>query len=140
MASLSGWTEAGLGGVLVMLLLGIIMVNMNSLYNQNYDSTFGIASNSTLQSFQDYQGTLETGLEGEAESNALYGINLLTSWSIIKTGIKIVIDFVTGQWVQNAVGLLNLGDSGVVLGIILRLLFVFSLGFIVLKILFKVKP
>jgi len=140
MASLSGWTEAGVGVILLLLCTGIIISYMNADYGQNYDQTFGIATDATLQQFKDYQGTLETGMEGEAETEGTEGIKLSTTWGIVKSGLRMSFDFVTGAWVYNGVRLMNLGEAGDFLALALRLLFVFSIGFILIKLLFKVKP
>lgn len=139
-SSLSGWTEAGVGIIVFLLCLGIIVVGLNVEYSKNYDSTFGITSNSTQASLEDYQQTLETGLEGEAETNAINGINIVSSWGVIRSGLYLVMDMVTGGWIQNAISLLNWGSAGDFLGWGLRLLFIFSIAFIFIKILFKVKP
>lgn len=139
-ASLSGWSEAALGMILMLGALMIIVGFMNAKYNQNNDPTFGMSTNSTLDSFKDYQGTLQTGMEGEASTNSINGVSLVSSWGMIKTGLNIVFNFVTGGWINNAVGLLSLGEIGNNLALILRLLFILSIGFILIKILFKVKP
>jgi hypothetical protein len=138
--SLSGWTEAGLGVLLILGCLAVIVVSMNHDYNKNFDPTFGIATNDTLNDMKSYQGTLGTGMEGDASTNQVNGINLVSSWGIIKAGLSIVFNFVTGNWISNFVGLMQLGSIGTLLALILRLLFVFSIGFVLIKILFKVKP
>jgi len=140
MASLSGWTEAGVGVILLLLCMGIIVSYMNIDYGQDNDPTFGMSTEDTLQDFKDYQGTLQTGLEGEATTEGTEGISLSSSWGIVKAGISMTFDFVTGGWINNAIGLMNLGKAGDYLALGLRLLFVFSIGFILIKLLFKVKP
>lgn len=140
MASLSGWTEAGIGVILLLLCTAVIIGYMNVDYGQDNDPTFGMSTDTTLQRFKDYQGTLQTGLEGEAETEGTEGISLSSSWGMVKAGISMTFDFVTGGWINNAVGLLNLGSVGDYLALCLRLLFVFSIGFILIKLLFKVKP
>lgn len=139
MASLNGWTEAAIGIMLFLLCLGIVVTYMNINYGQSNDPTFGIGTNETMQKFKDYQGTLQAGMQGEAETNALTGISLASSWGIIKAGLSLVFDFVTGAFISNAIGLMNLGQAGVFLGLALRLLYVFSIGFILVKLIFKVK-
>lgn len=139
-ASLSGWTEGAIGVILLLLCVAIVIINLNAQYDQNYDSTFGMSSDATREKFEDYQGTLQTGLEGEASTNAINGVSLTSSWGIIKAGISLMFDFLTGTWVQNSVALLPLGEAGTWLGWALRLLYIFSIGFILMKILFKVKP
>lgn len=139
-ASLSGWTEGAVGVMLFLICVGIIIVAMNAQYGQNYDSTFGMSSDTTKQAFNDYQGKLQQGLEGEASTNAVSGVSVVSSWGIVKAGISMMWDFLNGQWIRNSVALLNLGDAGVALAWALSLLYIFSIGFILIKILFKVKP
>lgn len=138
--SLQGWIEAGLGVVLLLVVIGILVVNMNVNYGQSYDATFGMQTNSTLNEFNDYQATIEQGMQGEATTSALTGISLGTTWSMTKAGLKIAFNMVTGQWIENAVSLLNLGSAGVILGKVLRILFVISLGLILLRMILKINP
>lgn len=140
MASLSGWTEAAIGIGLVVAAIGVIIFSMNVEYGQSYDPTFNISTDATQQLLQDYQGTLETGIDGEAQSSAQGGINVVTSWSIIKAGLSMVWSFVTGGFVDNTIGLLPLGNLHTPVSLAFRLLFIFSIGFILIKILFKIKP
>jgi hypothetical protein len=138
--SLQGWIEVGLGITLFLILIGILMTYMNVEYSQNYDQTFGMQTSSTLQDMKDYQGTIEQGMQGEATTSSLTGISLGTTWSMTKAGLKIAFGVVTGQWLQNAVMLLNIGEAGIYLGLILRLMFVISIGLILLRLIFKVNP
>lgn len=139
-ASLSGWTEAGVGLILVLALLAIIVVGMNTKYGQSNDPTFGFSSSTTKSAFENYQGSLQTGMQGEASTNSINGISVTSSWGIIKAGLSMCWDLVNGQWIYNAVMLLQWGDAGVALAWALRLLFIFSIGFVLIKILMKVKP
>jgi len=142
-ASLSGWTEVGIGVIIIMTCLIIIIAGsngMNKLYGKNNDGTFGITTNTTKYYLDQYQDSLEKGAKGEAESSEITGISVPKAWLIITAGLSIVWDMVSGAWITNSIGLLNLGGAGDVLAWGLRLLFVFSVGFTVIKILFKVKP
>ena len=139
-ASLSGWIEGGLVIILLLTLIGLLVVNMNLDYGQTYDPTFGMQSNTTQQQFVDYQNTIQQGMQGEATTSALTGISLGTTWSVAKAGLSIAFNVVTGQWIQNAVGLLNLGEVGMALGLFLRLLFVLSIGLILLRLILKINP
>jgi hypothetical protein len=138
--SLSGFTEASLGIFLVMMCLLIIVSTMDHDYSQNHDSSFGINMSDTRTALEGYQGNVETGLKGETNTDSTGIISVFQSWALAKAGIRIVLDFVTGNFITNAVNLLNLGAIGFYLGLVLRLLFVFALGYIFIKILFRVKP
>jgi hypothetical protein len=138
--SLGAWLEAGIGIVLLLTIVALLIANMNSNYGQSYDPTFGIQSNTTQQQFIDYQSTIDKGMQGEATTSALTGISLGTTWSMTKAALGIAFGVVTGQWIQNAVGLLNFGEAGIALGLTLRLIFVVSLGLILLRLVLKVNP
>lgn len=140
MASLSGFTEMAIGIVIVLVCLSIVVTGMNSTYHQGYDTTFGIGHNVTKTYLDTYPATLETGIQGEATTNAINGVNVVTSWQIIRSGIQMIWDIISGGIIQNAVALLQLGQAGIILGWGLRLLFIFAMGFVLIKILFKVKP
>lgn len=138
-ASLSGFSEAIIGVLLFLGCVVTVMVSMNHDYGTNYDPTFGIATNDTATALNNYPDTLKTGVEGEASTNAIQGVNVVAAYGIVKEGLSIVFQFLTGGFIQNAVGLLNLGQAGVMLGLALRLLFILAVGFILIKIIFKVK-
>lgn len=139
-ASLSGFTEAGIGVLLILGCLVIIVTQMNLDYNKNYDSTFGMGTNETKYKFEQYQNTLQEGIGSEASTNSVSGVSVVGSWGIIKAGLSMILDMVSGSWILNMVALLNLGQAGVILGWSLRLLFILAISFIMIKILFKVKP
>ena len=140
MASLSSWTEVALFMILFMTCIGIVVVSLNSDYGRSENPTFGIVTNSTLNEINQYQSTIEQGMEGEAETSSLTGVSLGTAWGMIKAGMSIAFNFVTGSWIENAVNLLNWGAAGTALALTLRLLFVLSIGFILLKLILKVRP
>lgn len=139
-ASLSGWSEAAIGILLILSCITIIIVSMNIKYGKTEDPFFGMSSNSTKSQLDNYQTKLSTATEGDPSTSALSTVNVASSWGIVMAGVNIMFDFITGQWVQNAIRLLPLGDAGEPLGWALRLLFIFSIGYIIIKILFKVKP
>lgn len=138
--SLSSLSEAVIGIILFLGILAIIIVAMNVKYGQTYDATIGLGTNDTKTSFEKYQETLQTGLGSDASTSAISGVNVIGSWGMIQAGLSMALNFVTGGFIQNAIGLLRLGNAGVYLGWAFRLLFIFGIAFIMIKILFKIKP
>lgn len=138
--SLSSLTEAVIGIILFLSVLAIIIVGMNVSYSKSYDATVGLGTDDTRNAFNDYQGTLESGLASDSSTSAINGVSVVGSWGMVYAGLRMTLDFVTGSFIQNAIGLLRLGEAGVYLGWALRLLFIFGIAFIAIKILFKVKP
>lgn len=140
-ASLSGWAEGAIGIMVIVICLGVIIVGMNLQYHQSNDPTFGLSSDKTKADFEAYQNQLDAGLSGDASTNSITGgINLLSSWGMAKQGFNIIRDFVSGVWITNGVGLLGSGTAITALGWGLRLLFIFSLIFILITLIFKVRP
>jgi hypothetical protein len=143
--SLTSLTEAVICILLILFILAFVVIGgdqgMNSLYNQTYNSTFGLTQvTETQNSLNSYQEPLKNGLGSDPTTNAVNGVNLVGSWGMIYSGIQIMLGFVTGGFIQNAIGLMQLGQAGFYLGWALRLLFIFGIAFIIIKILFKVKP
>jgi|TARA_Y100000310_G_scaffold3988_1_gene4899 hypothetical protein len=133
--SMGGWTEGILFSTLIISLIVIVIGGMNVQYNKT--NQIGIAGNETQQAFIDYQDTLDREIGGgEAEFSANQGLTLKSSWGIIKSVFNIVLGFITGNWITTIVSYMKLPP---IVAIIFRVLYFVSLGFIVLKILFKVK-
>lgn len=138
--SLSSLSEAVIGILLILLVVAIIIIGMNVKYDKSYDPTLGLGTNDTVSALNGYQGSIDTGISTDATTNSLNGVNLVGSWGMVYSGVRIMLDFVTGAFIQNAIGLLHLGQAGTYLGWAFRLLFVFGVAFIIIKLLFKVKP
>ena len=137
--SMGGWVEVALFTTLFMLLTITLVAFMNVTYDQNNDGTFGLSDSlSTTQSdLSDYQDTVQQNVkQGEATSSG-EGISLTTTWSIITAGMNIMWTFLTGGFIEQVVGIMRLP---VIVGTILRILFVLSIGFILIKLILKIKP
>lgn len=139
-SSLSGWTEVAIGIIVFLGVLTVIIIRMNTLYSDDYNPTFNIVTNDTLNNLKGYQSTLESGVAGETAVSGETGISLSTLGNIIISAITIMWGVVTGGWIENIIGLLHLGETGTLLAGGLRILFVFSIGFIIIKLILKVKP
>lgn len=138
-SSLAGFAEAGIGVIIILMIFALVIIpELNIKYGYNHDSTFGLSTNETRASFEDYQDTLKAGMESEASTNTYSGVSLSGAWGMTKAGLGMILDMVTGQFILNAVGLLNLGVAGTWLGWGLRLLFIFAVAFILMRIIFKV--
>jgi hypothetical protein len=137
--SLSSWSEVALMTVLFMLLFIGLVAEFNVKFSENYDGSFGLSNaiSTTQQSFEDYQATLEKSVkEGQSSSTGL-GISLSTTWSIISSGATIMWSFLTGGFIEQIGGMLMLPTA---VSQILRVLFVLSIGFIILKLVLRIKP
>jgi len=135
--SLSGWTEGILLSVAFVLILGVVITNLNGMYNQ--DNQLGLGTNTTAEDFKDYQDTAGNQIiGGEADFDSASGITLRSSWGIVKGAFNIVGSFLTGGWVEDVFNMMNLGEAGQIWATYIRILWVLSLIFAILYILFKV--
>jgi len=135
--SLSGWTEAILFSLAFVLILGLVVTNFNGLYGK--DNQIGLGTNSTSNSFVNYQDTAgDQILGGEVDFDSGSGITLASSWGVTKEVFSIVGTFLTGGWIEQVFEMINLGEPGQIWAKYLRVLWVLSLIFAILYILFKV--
>lgn len=139
MANLSGWTEAVLFSLAFITILGIIVGGYNVMYNKNND--VGFSDSTTSQLFVNYTQTAKTRAEGgDVNLNSINGITLKTSYGIITDVLNICWTFISGGFIEKIASNLQVGASGMVLAFYLRVLFVISLIFALLAILFRVQP
>ncbi len=136
-ASFTGWTE-GVLLLLVFMASGIIIVGgFNSLYEKNND--IGLMPNNTYEEFTSLIGSSTEEIEG-SEVEFDQGLNVFSSWGIIKAVAVVIWNFLSGNMLVNLIGnFVVLGESGRWLALVLRVLFMISVIYIILKILFKVK-
>ena len=133
--SMGGWTEGILLSILAVMVLGLIVSGFNNMYGN--DNEIGLGTNAT-DDYVTYQSTLETEIGGgEAEFSASEGLTLKSSWGVIKAGISIIWDFLTGGWIETVI--IKMMKLPAEVALIFRILYFLSIGFIILKILFKVR-
>lgn len=135
--TLFGWTESILLSILVVLLIVAIIGSMNVKYGQ--DNQLGLGGNSTLSAYANYQSTLEDEIKGgEADFSSGSGLTLKSSWNIVKTSGSITWDFITGVWIKTIViDYMGLPQE---VATVFQILYFLSVGFIILRILFKITP
>lgn len=136
-ATFGQWTEGILFSMLIILALGTLTVSIYQQYGKNNDLTFGIGANDTISKFIGYQDSLQTSTsEGEAVTSTT-GVSTTTLWGIIRTGATITWTFLSGAYIENLTDLMNLPAY---VGLVFRLVYLLSIGFILVKILTKVEP
>lgn len=137
-ASMAGWTEAILFSVLFAILLTGVLVNLNSIYGTSH-SLPGLDTDTIQDSFTSHQDTVEGQVEsGEAVFTESQGLTLKSSWGIIKATGSIIWSFITGGWIETVMTeYMKLPQE---VATIFRILYFLSIGFIILHLLFKVKP
>lgn len=131
------WTEVILFSIAFVIILGAIVADMDDKFGQSHDASFGLTTNDTLSALVGTQSTLQTGVnEGQVTNNNL-GLSVSTSWNVIKSIGTITWNFITGGWIEKTVAMAQLPT---IVGVVLRVLYFISIGFIILKLLFKVNP
>ena len=135
MANFSHWIEGMIFIVLFAVLITGVVGNFNSLYGKSND--VGLGMNSTQNALVNMQDTGQTNInEGEASFNSLYGLNLFSSWALIKQIAGVVWSFLTGGFIENiATNMLGLPAE---VGLMFRILYFISILMVILYILFKV--
>lgn len=139
-ATMQSWTE-GIGlMVAFVIVFGVIIAGMNSLYSKDYNVE-GLETDTFESALETYQASQQEKLHGgEASFTSAVGLTVSTSWDVVTSTLSLVWNFITGQWIQTIlVDYLHLGEIGITLAFILRGLLFIAVGFIVLRILFKVK-
>lgn len=134
-----GWTEIIALSVLFVVLLGIAVVGMNDKYDSSEDPSFGMGiqedANSSLNNLVEYQEQFQNSVKsGSASFTSVFGLVLSTSYDIIITGMFLFWTFISGSWIFKAVAMMQLP---LILGTVFQVLYLLSIGFILLRILFK---
>jgi len=135
--SLSGWAEGALLSIAFVLVLGLVIANLNGIYDK--DNQIGLGVNTTADDFIDYSNDAANKISGgSADFNSASGITLKDSWGITKQAFKITGSFITGGWVEDVFYMMNMGEAGQIWAKYIRVLWILSLIFAILYILFKV--
>jgi pheromone shutdown protein TraB len=139
-ATLSVWLEVMFFSILFVVVLGLLGNNMNSLYGDNKDLTFGIATNNTLQDLKTTQIALDKATqEGQSGFSSLGIFTLTTLPTMLMTTIKMITSFVSGGWIKSLVDLMNLGDYAGIVTTVFQVLYFFIVIFLLIKLLLRVQ-
>lgn len=135
--TLQGWSEGIIFIVLFVIVFGVVIFAMNTLYDEEY-AVAGLETSGIENALESYQAGVEEKYRGgEASFLSQVGLTLKTSWDIIFSTMNLIWGFLTGGWIQTiATDYMRLPP---VVGFMLRTIYFLSVGFIVLRILFKVK-
>ena len=134
-ASIGGWTETIILSMLFVALLGMVVGYMNTTYGGSNEiglDTSAIDANGT---FAQYTITAQGQIEGGETEQTDTGLSLTNSWSIAKGIFTIVWGVLSGAWIANLGAMMMLP---IVVSNVLRILFIASLIFAVIRLFFKV--
>ncbi len=134
--SMQGIIEGLLMVILVTGLVAIIVVQMNNLYDKDY-SVAGVDYNDQLTKIQSYQANSTENLRtGDVSFLGSLGLSVSTSWNVASGAAQLIWQFLSGNMIRTIIidwmGLPSLLAS------ILQTLYYIMVGFILLKIIFRV--
>lgn len=133
--SISGWIEGIAFSIIIVIALGLVFTDMNEIHSKNY--TLGLSVSDQIQKLTNLQSqTQNKTVEGEATFGADSGITLTSSWDMVVTAFTIIGQVLGGSWIMS---LSNYMMMPPMVGMIIRTLWLLSLVFIIIKILFKVR-
>lgn len=133
-------TKTLLTGIILVLLMvilaGLFLAPLNSTYDEEYG--LGLDTGGLDDISSQFERSYNDTIGGEVESKD-DGLSLLSSWNIALGLFKLTWEFVNGSWINNLfMNVLDLGETGFYLALVLRLLFIATLIFSVIKLFFKV--
>lgn len=138
-ATFGSWIETLLIICLVGGSLALIGAGMNSMYEQNKDITYGIVTNDTLTQINSYQTSMQNDTTQGQSSISDFGIfKLATGARLITLSLTLIWDFVSGNFINNIVNLMNLGDYSTILIVVLKAIYFITIGFILLRFVTKI--
>lgn len=138
MATMEGWTVGIAFSVLfVIIFTGVVISGMNDLYSEDHE-VVGLDTDGFESAFENYQESQQEKIKGgDASFTSAVGLTVSTSWDVIVSTLTLIWDFFTGGWIRTIIVDYMRVDSKV--AFILRGLWFIAIGFMVMKILFKVK-
>lgn len=140
-STFQGWIIGISFIVIVLFMYLIIYTDMNAENNKNYDSTFGTGiqsqANDSYYRLIELQQSMQTATQnGTASFSTLGFLTLSTTWQLLSTTMLLISNVITGNWILQAVTLVKLPP---VYGFILQAIYLLTLGYILLKIIFRIK-
>jgi hypothetical protein len=137
MSTFQTWVESIIVGVLIVIVFGIVVADFNNTYQQN-NTIAGLETAGYQASINNFQSSLYNKTRGgEASFTSVVGLTLSTSWDIISSTSELIWGFISGQWIRTIlVDYMKLPD---IVGNMAQAIFFIAVGFIILKLLFKIK-
>ena len=137
MGVFSGWFEGILLTVAFLAVLTIGIASLNTDYSQTH--TIPLVDNTTMQSMISYQQGAQSQIQrGDVITGSVIGINIVQSYNLLKGAGNIIWSFLSGGFINQLGNMLGLGDAGMTLMNVLRIIWVLGLIFGFLYVFFKV--
>lgn len=130
--SLSLYGEAILSVMLILSLVAGIMVWMNATYDKDYETGLNTEA---IEEWEQLEQTARGQTTGEVTQTDS-GLSLTSSWAMAKGVYDVIVSFVTGGFIDTLI--VDTLGLPAVLAVVLRILFLMSLIYILIKLFFKV--
>lgn len=132
------WIEVIIFVALFLVVVGVIGIDMNNRYDKDYDLTFGLNLTSSIDSLDTFRGDLVNSTnEGQSEITDYGVLKLRTVPSILLSSLNIIWVFVSGSFIYALVMNMQLGAYGQPLAIFFQMLYVITIGFLLLKLVLR---
>jgi len=136
--TMEGWiTGIFIAMLFVIVFSTIVLPGMNTDHDGDY-AVEGLPTDNLENSFQSFQsGMNEKISSGDVSFLGSLGMTLSTSWDILTSSVSTVATFLTGGWIMTVCRMIPGLPS--IIPFILIGLYNIAIGFIVLRIIFKVR-
>ena len=136
--TMEGWiTGLFIAMLFVIVFSTVILPGMNTTHSGDY-AVEGLPTSGLESSFQSYQsGMNEKISSGDVSFLGSLGMTLSTSWDILISSVSTVATFLTGGWIMTICGMIPGLPS--IVSFVLIGLYNIAIGFIILRIIFKVR-
>lgn len=136
--TLQVWIEIIIFVALFLGIIAIIGADMNTKYSQNYDLTLGLNLSSQMTSMDKYStDMINQTTSGETEITDFGILKILSTPALLLTGVNIVWSVVSGGFIYNLIGNMNLGAYAVGVAIAFQIIYILAIGFILIKLVLR---
>ena len=136
--TMEGWiTGLFIAMLFVIVFTTVVLPGMNTTHASSYEVE-GLPTANLEASFQSYQsGMNEKISSGDVSFLGSLGMTLSTSWDILISSVSTIATFLTGGWIMAICGMIPGLPS--IVSFVLIGLYNIAIGFIILRIIFKVR-
>lgn len=138
--SMGNYNEAILFIVAIIGIFLLINGEMASIYGTKGDASYGFATEGIQERFQNLSESFQNQTRSGISIANVFGLSIDTLWTMVQSMMTVVWAVISGNWIFNAVNLLQIGGAGVIIAGILQLLVILSIGYIIIRIITKVEP
>ena len=134
--NMGSWTEGIIIALIFIVASTIVISNFNDRYGMN--NSIGLDT-SSLDDFNNLAESSNTQINEGQTSLTSFGLTLLSSWALAKGILGVLWSFFNGQWINYIIlNMLQIANPlGSILAVTLRVLFLLSLVFAIIRLFFR---